>query len=345
MSDKGDEQPIIVVKKIVKGGGHHGGAWKVAYADFVTAMMAFFLLLWLLNVSTDEARNVISSYFDPSHPKVSESTSGAGGVMGGLSASPDGAMVTNVQPISAPRPQVARQNGVKNVEKLEQAAKNKNMDLKQLEKEFREKEKERFADAKKQLEEMVASNPKLAELAKNLVIDITPEGLRIQIVDQDGRPMFPSGSAVMFPYTKELLGLVAKVAEPMPNDISIRGHTDRHPFGPGATYTNWELSADRANASRRVLQEDGIPISRISNVMGKASTVPFNEKDPYAPQNRRISIILLNETMDNAFDRGAFNDDANENTSEDSQDEGGIEAGKPLPSDAYKRTPGAVQFP
>lgn len=342
MAGKGDEQPIIVIKKIKKGGGgHHGGAWKVAYADFVTAMMAFFLLLWLLNVSTDDALEVISSYFDPSHPKVSETTSGSGGVMGGLSMSKQGAMVTNVQPISAPQPQMAARQGAENTESVDNQVRNDNMDIKKLEEELRQQEKKRFEDAKKELESMLSQSPELKELSKNLKIDITEEGLRIQIVDQDGRPMFPSGSANMFDYTKDLLGLVAKVANEMPNDISIRGHTDSHPFGPGASYTNWELSADRANASRRVLLADGVPKDRLSDVMGKADREPFIKDDPYDAQNRRISIILLNEKIEDAMNRGAFGDvpagaTGTENTgTQNSKPVGGI----------YKKTPGAVHFP
>lgn len=342
MSDKSDEQPVIIVKKVKKvAGGHHGGAWKVAYADFVTAMMAFFLLLWLLNVSTDDALEVISSYFDPSHPRVSQSTSGSGGVMGGLSMSKEGAMISNVQPITAPRPQIASRQGAAQAESMDQFVRNNNVNLQKLEEELRSQERERFATAKKELEEKLAANEGLKELSKNLKIDITEEGLRIQIVDQDGRPMFPSGSDQMYSYTKELLGLVADVAMDMPNDISLRGHTDSHPFGPGASYTNWELSADRANASRRILLDKDVPADRVSNVMGKADREPFLEDDPFADQNRRISIILLNETMLEAYDRGAFGKESKDIERENirkMQDNGSS-------PDSYEKTPGAVQFP
>lgn len=342
MAGKGDEQPIIVIKKIKKGGGgHHGGAWKVAYADFVTAMMAFFLLLWLLNVSTDDALEVISSYFDPSHPKVSETTSGSGGVMGGLSMSKQGAMISTVQPISAPRPQVASRQGAENAESLDNQVRNDNMDINELEEKLRQQEKQQFEEAKKELESMLSQSPELKELSKNLKIDITEEGLRIQIVDQDGRPMFPSGSAEMFNYTRSLLGLVSEVAGKMPNDISVRGHTDSHPFGPGASYTNWELSADRANASRRVLLEDGISKERLANVMGKADREPFIEDDPYDAQNRRISIILLNEDVQDALKRGAFGDSPTKPADSGTT---GPQGTKPNGS-IYKKTPGAVHFP
>lgn len=337
MADKGDEQSIIIVKKIKKGGGgHHGGAWKVAYADFVTAMMAFFLLLWLLNVSTDDALEVISSYFNPSHPAVSQATSGSGGVMGGLSMSPDGAMATDVQPITAPQPQMAAKQGAENTTSVDSFVKNNGLDMEQLEEELREQEKQRFERAKEELEKKLAANEKLAELSKNLVIDITEEGLRIQLVDQDGRPMFPSGSDAMFGYTKELLELVAGVALDMPNDLSIRGHTDAHPYGSGATYTNWELSADRANASRRVLSDRNIPAGRIAEVMGKAATEPFIEDDPFAPQNRRISIILLNESMIDAYERGAFGNEPAEIDTAPRRN---------IPVEQYQKTPGAIHFP
>ena len=280
----GTEQPIII-KKIKKGGGHHGGAWKVAYADFVTAMMAFFLLLWLLNVTTEEQKNAISNYFDPSHPKVSQSVSGAGGVMGGLSMSVEGSMATNVQPL------VQQQDTGRATlaESATEAAK----------KEIQELEDAEFKKAKEAIEEAINDNPELADLAENLMIDMTPEGLRIQVVDKEGKPMFPSGSARMYDKTRKLMAQVAKAIESMPNEISIRGHTDSIPYGAGADYTNWELSTDRANASRRVLQESGISTERLNNVVGKADTEHLLPDDPTNARNRRISIVLLRESLTN----------------------------------------------
>ncbi len=371
MSNKADEVQPIIIKKVKKGGGgHHGGAWKVAYADFVTAMMAFFLLLWLLNVTTEEEKNAISDYFDPSPIKISESQSGAGGVLGGLSMTTEGAMADMKQPISAPRETGAVEQG----EKITQKIGSDNMeagkaDLEDLKKQLEEQENEAFEKAKEEMEETLRGNPELEELAKNLLIDVTPEGLRIQIVDQDGKPMFPSGSADMYEYTRQLLTIVANVIAPMPNQLSIRGHTDAHKYGPGATYTNWELSADRANASRAALLIADIPEPRIANVMGKAAREPLIEDDPLDPQNRRITVLLLRESVEDAMARGAFDvveeempgtsveveetgsaieNTGNENEApedETSSPANGASHYVPDKNRNYERTPGAVYFP
>lgn len=349
MSDEsgGEEQPIII-KKIVKGGGHHGGAWKVAYADFVTAMMAFFLLLWLLNVTTEEQKNAISNYFDPSHPKVSQATSGAGGVMGGLSVSVDGAMVTNVQPMI--QTQVTGKAGL--AENAQEIA------LEQAKEELKRQEEAEFEQAKEAIEDAIAENPELAELSENLMIDMTPEGLRIQIVDKEGKPMFPSGSARMFEKTQKLIAQVGQVIQKMPNELSIRGHTDSVPYGSGADYTNWELSSDRANASRRVLQETGIAADRLNNVVGKADTEHLLPDDPTNPRNRRISIILLRESITNpeAYEKKLkelakkkeqkIKDDAAKAAASPGAYSAPSEPSIPAPkSGTYEETEGDVMFP
>ena len=286
----GDDTPIVI-KKIVKGGGHHGGAWKVAYADFVTAMMAFFLLLWLLNVTDIEEKNAISNYFSPSHPSVSSQESGAGGVMGGLSVATEGAMATNIQNLVQ---QEATGKGGADKTTSQAAA----IDAEQeAVEELKQAEEEKLEAVKEAIEQAIAQTPELADLAENLLIDMTREGLRIQVVDSEGKPMFPSGSARMYQKTRELMTQVAKAIKAVPNEISIRGHTDSIPYGSGATYTNWELSTDRANSSRRVLLEAEIPADRINNVVGKADTEHLLPKDPTNPRNRRISIILLREEL------------------------------------------------
>ncbi len=336
------EQPIII-KKINKGGGHHGGAWKVAYADFVTAMMAFFLLLWLLNVSTDEQLNAISNYFDPTHPKVSKDTSGAGGVMGGLSMSPQGSMATDVQTISSPQPSgsaVNNKTAVKSSKTKEEAAVEKAKEM------MRREEQKKFEQAKEQIKKAIESDPELQELSKNLLVDITPEGLRIQVIDQEGKPMFASGSARMFDKTRGLMEKVAEVIKAMPNEISIRGHTDSVPYGSGAEYTNWELSSDRANSTRRVLLDADLPQERLNNVVGKADTDHLVPDKPNDPTNRRISIILLKEELTNpdydseaeaiAEDQGFMDEEG-----EDSGDTGTPQA----PIGTFQKTPGAVEFP
>ncbi len=339
---KQDEmQPIIVKKVIKKGDGHHGGAWKVAYADFVTAMMAFFLLMWLLNVSTDEALEVISSYYDPSHPQIADTRSGSGGVLGGLTMTREGSMAETMQ-----RPVQPQTTGH---HRGDQATGEDKTTAAQLEDQLREQEQERFEEAKKALEEALQQTPELQDLAKHLQIDITPEGLRIQIIDQEGEPMFAIGSAVMLDKTRRIMAEVATVIETMPNDISIRGHTDSHQYAPGATYTNWELSADRANSARRELLDHNIPAARLADVMGKADREHLVTENPLDARNRRISIILLNETLEQAYERGAFDDQVI--TDETGEEVPASEAYERLPTiddrptGGFERTPGNVYFP
>lgn len=318
-----EKAPVIVIKKVVKGGGgHHGGAWKVAYADFVTAMMAFFLLMWLLNATTEEQRQGISEYFDPTPMEVSSSTSGAGGVMGGLTVSTEGARASDVQPIvhnnNPPSPNVKMQIDPEQMKKEE------------LQAELEKRENADFEQVKDKIKQAIQQS-ELKDLAKNLMVDMTPEGLRIQIVDQDGESMFPSGSARPYEKTVKLIEMVASIIKSMPNQISVRGHTDSVPYAKGADYTNWELSADRANASRRVLLESGIESKKLSNVVGKADTEHLKPETPKDPQNRRISIILLRESLTKPV------------TGKKSAASGGTGS---VPTDpGYKKTSGNIQFP
>ncbi len=304
---------------------HRGGAWKVAYADFVTAMMAFFLLMWLLNVVTEEQKNAISDYFSPSHPMVSNNVSGAGGVMGGLTMSPEGSMASQKNPIIPQQPTQQRKRGAEQKSKLQQV---------------REKaEQKRFEDAAKKIKDAIEKNPELKELAKNVIIDITSEGLRIQIIDKEGQPMFPSGSARMFNKMRLLLQQITQVTLDMPNEISVRGHTDATRYKKGATYTNWELSADRANASRTVITEAGMPAERINNVMGKADTEPFVIDNPLDPQNRRITLLLLKEDITNPLppeNDAKYLDEDEDSISLPFED---------MPVNPYRQTPGRVEFP
>jgi len=352
MAEEGKAEQPIIIKKIVKGGGHHGGAWKVAYADFVTAMMAFFLLLWLLNVVTDEKKEALSNYFDPSSTKVSENTSGAGGVMGGLTMSPQGAMVSTVQPISAPArtgTAVNNNSARKSPDGVNKSSK-KELKKEAVKEALRKAEQEKFEDAKARIEDAIAKDPDLKDLLKNLIIDMTPEGLRIQIVDEKGRPMFASGSARMLDITKQLVDKVGNVIQELPNEISIKGHTDSSPYGAGATYTNWELSADRANAARRQLSASGINPEKINNIAGKADTELLLPEDPNNARNRRISITLLKEELTNpeGFDKKAEELAAElPDTSDDPDGEYDGETTPPIqvPIGTFRRTPGAVEFP
>ncbi len=351
MAEEGKAVQPIIVKRIKKGGGHHGGAWKVAYADFVTAMMAFFLLLWLLNVTTEEEKNAISNYFDPTHPKVSQAESGAGGVLGGLSVAPKGAMVSNVQPISAPQVSgVALNNRSKNKQDPKLDPTPSKSAIEKAKEELRKAEEQRMKVAQRNLEKAIENSPELKKLKDNLLIDMTPEGLRIQVIDQEGKPMFPSGSAQMFEKTKNLLIKIGEVVRSLPNELSIRGHTDSVPYAQGADYTNWELSADRANASRRVLLESALPLTRINNVMGKSDTEHLDKKDPANARNRRISIILLKEELTNPdFTKKAAQKARAEGLTDDAS---AGQTGQMAPEQpafpkigTFRKTTGAVEFP
>jgi chemotaxis protein MotB len=291
-----DNQPIII-KRIKKAAhAHHGGAWKIAYADFVTAMMAFFLLMWLINTTTPEQKRGIADYFAPA--SISRSTSGGGGLLGGKSFSTDGARANgSSNPAShaanqTPRTQSATQGKSGGEGEKTQSAQPTDAQIDQA---LAQREQKEFEVAEQSLRQAMQDLPALAELSKNLIIDQTPEGLRIQIVDQEGRPMFPPGAAEPYERAVTLLDQVAKVILRLPNRISISGHTDSTPFVTPSGYSNWDLSADRANASRRVLQNAGVPNERIYQVSGKAGSEPLFPNDPYLVGNRRISIVLLRE--------------------------------------------------
>ncbi|MGF1628203.1 MAG: flagellar motor protein MotB [Kiloniellaceae bacterium] len=314
MAAGNDEATVIIIKKVKKvvGGGHHGGAWKVAYADFVTAMMAFFLLLWLLSATTEEQRKGIAEYFTPvtafTPDSVSESPSGAGGVMGGRSMITDGAMENDTSPIGitvslpgakgetseqAEEPTDDTEAG----QRLAKADEDPSLavDHEEVDRLARELEQERFAEAEADLRQALESVPDLSDFAKNLVIDQTPEGLRIQIIDQEGRSMFASGSADMFPHTQKLLALVADAIKKLDNPVAIKGHTDSTPYTKTKDYSNWELSTDRANSSRRALLTAGLPAARIASVVGRADQEHFVPAEPNSPRNRRISVVLLRQ--------------------------------------------------
>lgn len=290
-----DQQPIII-KKIKKGGGgHHGGAWKIAYADFVTAMMAFFLLLWLLNAVSQEQLEGIADYFAPT--VTSTSQSGSGQILGGTTVAVDGSLEDTVSRPSVTMdlpPPKAGSGGEAMQDEVVQAE----MDAEQTK---AKAEQEQFDKAAKEMQEALETLPEFQQLAESLMVDNTPEGLRFQIVDQEGLAMFPSGSASMYEHTERVLGLVVEVVQKMPQDLAISGHTDAVPMGGGdQTYTNWELSTDRANAARRGLLRMGIPESRIARVVGKAATEPLLPDDPTNARNRRLSIVLMRGTGEQA---------------------------------------------
>jgi chemotaxis protein MotB len=275
-----EHQRPIIIKKVKKGGhGHHGGAWKIAYADFVTAMMAFFLLMWLLGSTSKEDLQGIAQYFQ--NP-LQISLSGGSATGDRTSIIPGGGQ------------DLTRVDG--------QVKKAEVVDPEEAKKRLREQEAKRMQETKEKLEKMLEQDAVLKEFKNQLKIDITPEGLRIQIVDQDKRPMFDLASARMAPYAEAILRKVAPIINELPNKITILGHTDSRPFGNGrGDYSNWELSADRANAARRMLKASGIADDKVMRVSGLADSVPFNPNDPADPINRRISIILLKKEVEEQY--------------------------------------------
>jgi chemotaxis protein MotB len=286
------DQPILVKKiKKVQGGGHHGGAWKVAYADFVTAMMAFFLLMWLINTTSPEQKRGIADYFAPA--SVSETTSGSGGILGGTALGADGSKSAGSSSIIQElAPDSKNPNNGKN--KDASKANSENASTEALRKELEKREEAAFASAAQSLRQSLQDMPELAELSKNIIVDQTPEGLRIQLVDQEGRSMFDQGSTKPNPRATLLLRAVSKVINQLPNRISIYGHTSAN-AGGGKAEGDWTLSAGRAEASRRVLQGAGVDADRIYQVSGKAASEPLYPDDPTLPGNRRIAIVLLRE--------------------------------------------------
>ncbi len=273
----GHNQPIIINKKVKKGGdhGHYGGAWKVAYADFVTAMMAFFLLLWLLSTTTLEQKAGIGDYFTPT-TMWRPGSSGAGGILGGQTLSDSGVKIG--------------EGGTPSVV-VELTPPNKRAYEKDIEELIAKREQESFDEAVETLNKAITDSPELSDLKDNIQVDMTSEGIRIQIADREGGALFQAGSPKMIPRMRDLLDQIAKVVAKLPNTVSISGHTDASPFNRG-DYSNWELSSDRANASRRVLVSSGIDAKRIVQVVGKADQEPLIEEDPFLPQNRRVSIVL-----------------------------------------------------
>lgn len=298
----------IIIKRVKKGGhgGGHGGAWKIAYADFVTAMMAFFLLLWLLSSASQEQLEGIADYFTPTVATLSKS--GSGKILGGTTVAAEGSqedtlgrptVVMDLPPPRAGKGGDSMKDAPAEGEGQDSSADEPSETDAEAEAEAARKkaEEEQFQKAADELQEAMETLPEFQQLAESLIIDNTPEGLRIQIADQDGLAMFPSGSAIMYEHTERVLGLVSKVIIAMPQEISITGHTDSVPFtSRGQEYTNWELSADRANSARRLLLSTGIPEPRLSHVVGKAATDPLLVDDPTHSRNRRLSIIMLRGT-------------------------------------------------
>ncbi|MFI4964948.1 MAG: flagellar motor protein MotB [Caulobacterales bacterium] len=296
------ERPIIIKRiKRSAGGGHHGGAWKVAYADFVTAMMAFFLLMWLINTTSPEQKRGIADYFAPA--SVSETTSGAGGILAGTALGNDGAKQNGSQSIvQDASPDSKHPDDGKSRDGGKASSDQQAMDQTKLDQARREAAA--FASAAQSLRQALQDMPELAELSKNIIIDQTPEGLRIQLVDQEGRSMFNEGTATPNDRAKLLLRAIAKIINRLPNRISIYGHTSANTGQGGKSDGDWPLSANRADASRKILQGAGVDADRVYQVSGKATSEPLYPDDPTLPGNRRIAIVLLREAPVLPPDRG-----------------------------------------
>jgi len=290
----------IIIKRIKKGGhdAHHGGAWKVAYADFVTAMMAFFLLMWLINTTTPEQKRGIADYFAPQ--SISQTSSGAGGVLGGKVLSESSARAGGAvsvydknAPPSVSNPAQAkdksdRRGGSTDADGKAPASQAQSDD--HLQQSLPSTQQGQFTSAAESIRQALQNMPDIADLSRQVVMDQTPEGLRIQLVDQDGRPMFQAGTAEPMPYTKKLLSAIATIIDRLPNRISISGHTNGTDGG-----NSWMLSANRADAARAVITSSGVSADRIYEVAGKAGSEPLLPEDPSASANRRLSIVLLRE--------------------------------------------------
>ncbi len=289
-------QPIIIRRIKKTAGGHHGGAWKVAYADFVTAMMAFFLVMWLVGIASKEQKAAVSEYF-----KNPSAVEGTAAIPGTSSLGPGGAsdkMIPTANALSMPGgvgprvgdPGEATRSRIPTDAQEDARAAAAAEDRRQLD------------ELRKELEAAIEKSQALAPFKDQLLIDLTPEGLRVQIVDRMNRPMFDLGSSSMKDYTVEVMHELGTLLSGTPHKIALAGHTDETPFQAPRGYGNWELSSDRANAARRALLEGGLDEARIARVVGLASSVPFDRADPRAPTNRRISIVVLNRTPDAGMD-------------------------------------------
>lgn len=263
----------IIIKRPVQAAGHHGGGWKIAYADFMTAMMAFFLVMWLLSNSSPKQLQGIAEHFK-TPLKVA------------LSGGPASSLSSSVIPGGGA--DLTRAKG----------------EAEEAEKESDPDDVSRLDELKKKLDNMIESSPILKQFRPQLLIDITPEGLRIQIVDSSNRPMFDRSSAVVVSYMRTILREIGPVLNAQPNKITLSGHTDATQYTQGdKSYSNWELSSDRANASRRELIAGGMQEKKVLRVMGVASSMHLNQDDPYAPINRRISVVVLNHRAQAEIER------------------------------------------
>jgi chemotaxis protein MotB len=290
-----NDQPFII-KKIKRGKHpHHGGAWKIAYADFVTAMMAFFLLLWLISMTTPEQKQGLADYFAP--PSISPSTSGAGGVMGGTALDSTGEKMAGSSSdlAKAVTSSPDNQTGEEEAAIGGRAGKaGSEMDASESSRtDLASSEDQVFHSAAASIRQAWQAMPDITEIADSLVVEETKDGLDIQLIDQEGRPMFPEGSKYPFEVTRKAIAAIAPILQQLPNQISISGHTAAGSRYDNPRYGAWELSSDRANVVRGILSEFGLQDERVDAVVGKATAEPFFPNDPYLAANERIRITVL----------------------------------------------------
>jgi len=293
MSGGQGERPIIIVKRPRRGEhGHHGGAWKVAYADFVTAMMAFFLVMWLVTAVNAEQRAAIFEYFKNPSMEQGQAPKAAPGRIG-----PGGASTSVIQlrgALDAPRSQPRQGLGFGALQDAQPTT------VEEAKKIAAEAERKKLESLLEDLKKAIETSQALRPFKDQLLLDITPEGLRIQIVDAQNRPMFDLGSSRLKEYTAQILHELASYLNTVPNRLSLTGHTDTTPYMVQNGYTNWDLSADRANAARRALEAGGLKAEKIARVVGLSSAVLFDKLNTRNPINRRISIIVMTKEAEEA---------------------------------------------
>lgn len=281
-ADKSSPIVITRVKKKRGGGGHHGGSWKIAYADFVTAMMAFFLLMWLLGSTSKGDLEGIAEYFRTPLRVALQGGSGSG----------DSSSV-----IQGGGEDLTRSAG--QVQKSETPGEIQTINLQKARDSIERQELEQLENLKQQVEQAIMNDPKLAPFRDQIRLKMTSEGLEILIVDDMSRPMFDTGRDVLKAYTRDILHAIGGLLNGVDNAISLAGHTDAEPYALGERgYSNWELSADRANAARRELVAGGMDRSKVLRVVGLSSSLPLDSDDPLNPINRRISLVVLNEATE-----------------------------------------------
>ncbi len=300
--------PVIIIKKIIDDGhgGAHGGAWKIALADMMTAMMAFFLLMWLLGASNEDQRKSIADYFKPTSQSLVAigQLAGSNGILGGRSIiDPDGfpfaakqtALLERLTPRSEGGPNPSTDPGQENENPYSDPDK---LTPEQKKEVAAAQERADFAKLEKEIEQKLSQNKKLEGLKDQVSVTRDKQGLRIEIIDKADFAMFPSGSMSMQGKASNLIAEIAASLADMPNKVAIRGHTDSVPFQNKEGRNNWSLSAERAEATRQILEKNGIKESRFARIEGVADTDPFNPKDPRDPRNRRMSITVLYQDQD-----------------------------------------------